>query len=237
MVETPKLSSLAGELLRFYILSSLMLGLFISLVLYFIGKIGFYTSFGLGFLISTVWIFFNIMWTKGKLEELFARILYIIELLEEKHKGKTVVPVPIHEEMLGIINSIKDLVNNFEEKYERQIKDLEDQIDTISENTRQILSALEKMEEGYMKANFPVGLDPVGAIGQAIQQVCEIHRSKITKIKELLSELNTELHSIALLLEEKGDKIDVRRLEEGVKKLIITEEKIEAELKFFKDIE
>jgi len=236
MVETPKLSSLASELLKFFLISSFLFGILISLVFYLVAGMDPYRSFGLGFLISAVWVFFNIIWTKGKLEELFARILYVIELLEERHKGKTVVPVPIHEEMLGIVNSIRDLVSSFEERYEREIKELEEQIDSISENATRILEALEKMEEGHLRAEFPTGLDPVGAIGQAMQQVCDTYRERFSRIKELLAKCREELSGLALLLKEREDKIDLRRVEESIQRLIRAEEKIEEELSFLKDI-
>ncbi len=236
MVETPKLSSLAGELLRFFLISSFLVGVLISLVFYLFAGINPYQSFALGFFIAAVWVFFNILWTKGKLEELFARIMYVIELLEEKQKGKTVVPVPIHEEMLDIVNSIRELVASFEEKYERQIRDLEDQIESISENSTRILRALEKMEEGYLKTEFPTGLDPVGAIGQAMQQVCDVYREKFTRVKEFFQECRKDLEELALLLEESEDKIEVHRIKEIVNRLARAEERIEEELGFLKDI-
>jgi len=223
-------------LLRFFLISSFLFGLLISLVFYLLAGINPYQAFGLGFLIAAVWVFFNIIWTKGKLEELFARIMYVIELLEERQKGKTVVPVPIHEEMLGIVNSIRDLVASFQEKYEREIRDLEDQIESISENATRVLGALEKMEEGYLKTEFPSGLDPVGAIGQAIQQVCDIYRERFSRIKELLGEFKGELSDLSLLLEERGDKIEVQRIKEIVERLAKAEERIEKELRFLKDI-
>jgi len=110
--------------------------------------------------------------------------------------------------MLGIVNSIRDLVASFQEK----------------------------MEEGYLKTEFPSGLDPVGAIGQAIQQVCDIYRERFSRIKELLGEFKGELSDLSLLLEERGDKIEVQRIKEIVERLAKAEERIEKELRFLKDI-
>ncbi len=236
MVETPKLSSLAGELLKFFLLSSFLLGLLISFVLFFLGKINVYYALGAGFTISTAWVLFNILWTKSKLEELFGRLLYVIDILEEKHREKAVVPIPIYEEVLGIVDSIRELVKNFEEKYEKEIRELEDQIETISENASKILVALEKVQDGRLKTEFPSGLDPVGAIGQAMQQICSLYLDKLSRIKSVIKECREELEKISLLLGDGEDKIDVRKVKEGIEKIIKAEEAIEEELRFFKDI-
>jgi len=92
------------------------------------------------------------------------------------------------------------------------------------------------MEEGYLGTEFPSGLDPVGAIGQAIQQVCDVYREKFTKMKEFLEECGRDLKELALLLEESEDKIEVHRIREIVNRLARAEERIEEELRFLKDI-
>jgi len=234
MVETPKISSLANELLKFFILSSIFLGVLLSFAFFFLGGMNPYYSLGVGFAISSAWVLFNILWTKGKLEELFGRLLYVIDILEEKHKEKMVVPIPIHEEVIDVVNSIKELVQSFEEKYQRQISSLEDQIESISENASRLLEALEKVQEGDLKAEFPTGLDPVGAIGQSVQHVFENYAELFTLIKDRLSRCREELERISALLEEKDDKIDVQRVKEGIEKIMRLEEEIREELKFLK---
>ena len=234
MVETPKISSLASELLKFFLLSSIFLGVLLSFAFFFLGGMSPYYALGVGFAISSAWVLFNILWTKGKLEELFGRLLYVIDILEEKHKEKMVVPIPLHEEVIDVVNSIKELVQSFEEKYQRQISSLEDQIESISENASRLLEALDKVQEGDLKAEFPTGLDPVGAIGQAVQHVFEDYAELFAGLKGRLNECREELERISALLQEKDDKIDVQRVKEGIEKIMKLEREIREELKFIK---
>ncbi len=235
MVETPKLSSLAGELLRFFIYSFLLLGTTLSLILFFIGKLNPYYSAGLGFAVALGWVFFNIFWFKSKLEELLGRLLYVIEVLEEKHRGNVVIPVPLYEEVFEIVKNIRDLVTSFENRYKREIKSLEEQIDAISESTALILQALEKAEEGYVNVEFPKGLDPVGAIGQAIQLTLKKYQSRLLEIKHRLKFCEEELYRINTLLEEKGDKINLQEVKEGLEKIRSIEEEVRKSLEFIKE--
>ncbi|NPA42151.1 MAG: hypothetical protein GXO18_07765 [Aquificae bacterium] len=235
MVETPKLSSLAGELLKFFIFSSLLLGATIALILFFIGKLNPYYSVGIGFAVAFGWVIFNIIWTKNKLEELFGRLLYVIEILEERHKERMVVPIPLHEEVLDIIRSIKELVKSFEDRYEREIKSLEEQIENISENAARVLTALEKAQEGYINVEFPSGLDPVGAIGQAVQHTLEEYQSRFLEIKKNLAVCDRELHRILSLIDKKEDKIDFQEVKEGIERIKMAEEQIEKALEFIKE--
>ncbi len=236
MVETPKLSSLASELLKFFLLSSFLFGLILAFVFFFLGGVNPYYSLGAGFAIAMAWVLFNILWTKGKLEELFGRLLYVIDILEEQHRDKAVVPIPLHEEMLGIVDSIRELIKNLEEKYTRELREAEEQLETISENSAKIIEALEKIHEGHMNVEFPTGLDPVGAIGQAFEQTFEIYKDKIKTIKDHVAECRTVLQELTAMLEEDRDKIDPDRVKEGLSRLAETEERIEKELRFFKDV-
>ncbi len=236
MVETPKLSSLAGELLRFFFFSSVALGLSISAALYFFGKVDPLPSLAVGFAIAFLWVLFNLLWTKNKIEELLVRLVYIIDMLEERHKERMVVPIPVHEEVLEVVGGIRELVKSFEERYKKNIRELEEQIDAISENAAKILEALEELESGKMSVEFPTGLDPVGAIGQSIQHIVELYRDKFHRIKELNQRCRNKLEFLSLLLEEKHDKIDVEGLKEGIKKIAETQEEIAQELSFLKDI-
>ncbi len=236
MVETPKLSSLAGELLKFFFLSSLFFGVMISLLLFFLGGMSPYYAVGVGFGVSIVWVLLNILWMKSKIEELFGRLMYVIDILEEKHREKMVVPIPLHEEVLDVVQSIRELVNSFEERYEKSIRDLEEQLETISENAATILKALEELQEGKTEVELPTGLDPVGAIGQSLEHLLELYHEKFSRIKVLSEECRRELETLNSLLEEKHDKIDVKRLKEGIEKLIEVQGEIKRELSFLKDI-
>ena len=236
MVETPKLSSLAGELLKFFLFSSLILGIAISGALFFLGGVNPYYAVGAGFGVALLWVFLSILWMKTKIEELFGRLMYVIDILEEKHREKMVVPIPLHEEVLDVVHSIKELVETFEERYERSIRELEDQLDSISENAAAILRALEELQEGRTQVELPTGLDPVGAIGQSLEHLLEIYREKFSKIKALNEECRRELESLILLLEEKSDKIDLNKVKEGLEKLIEVQGEIKRELGFLKDI-
>ena len=236
MVETPKLSSLAGELLKFFILSSFLFGLVLAFVFFFLGGVNAYYSLGAGFAIAMAWVLFNILWTKGKLEELFGRLLYVIDILEEQHREKAVVPIPLHEEMLSIVDSIRELIKNLEERYTRELKEAEEQLETISENSAKIIDALEKIHEGRMNVEFPSGLDPVGAIGQAFEQTFDIYRAKVKALKDTTSECRKYIQELSNMLEEDRDKIDIDRVREVLKKLAEAEERIEKELRFFKDV-
>ncbi|MDQ7037737.1 MAG: hypothetical protein Q9N26_00855 [Aquificota bacterium] len=235
MVETPKLSSLAGELLKFFILSSFLFGLVLAFVFFFLGGVNAYYSLGAGFAIAMAWVLFNILWTKGKLEELFGRLLYVIDILEEQHREKAVVPIPLHEEMLSIVDSIKELIRNLEEKYTRELKEADTQLETISENSARIIEALEKIHEGHLNVEFPTGLDPVGAIGQAFEQAFDIYRGKVKALKKLTSECRRYVQELNQLTQDL-DKIDTDSLKEVLEKLAKTEERIERELRFFKDV-
>ncbi len=236
MVETPKLSSLAGELLKFFFLSSLFLGVMISLLLFFLGGMNPYYAVGVGFGVAVVWVLLNILWMKSKIEELFGRLMYVIDILEEKHREKMVVPIPLHEEVLDVVHSIRELVNSFEERYEKSIRELEEQLETISENAATILKALEELQEGKTEVDLPTGLDPVGAIGQSLEHLLELYHEKFSRIKALSEECRGELETLNSLLEEKHDKIDVKRLKEGIEKLIEVQGEIKRELSFLKDI-
>ncbi len=230
MVETPRLSSLAWELLKFFFLSTLILGTVIGGAFLFLGDVDPYYAFGTGFIIAGGWVLISMLWTKGKLEELLARLLYVIDLIEERNRETAVVPIPIHEEVLAIVESIKEMVKKFEERYEREIEDLEEQIELVSRNTAQILEALEKIEEGELRVEFPSGLDPVGAIGQALQHVWSKHLDRLSKLKLLLNDCSSELNKLALLLEGEESKIDVRELRERIGELLKIETKIREEL-------
>ena len=236
MVETPKLSSLAGELLKFFMVSSLIFGGIIAFVFFFLGGLNPYYSVGAGLLIALTWVLFNILWMKGKLEELFGRLLYIVDLLEERHKETTVVPIPIHEEVMGIVTSIKNMIANFEEKYQKELRELEEQMDLISDNSSKIIEALEKVHDGYMKVDFPSGLDPVGAIGQALEQTFEFYRERFSNIKKYLAECHKRVTSLALLFEEDGDKIDIDEAKRLLDEISELEEEIEKELRYLKDV-
>lgn len=236
MVETPKLSSLAGELLKFFLFSSIVLAVIISVLMLYLGNVNPYYAVGAGFVVAVTWVLLSILWMKSKIEELFGRLMYVIDILEERHKEKMVVPIPIHEEVLEVVQSIRELVQSFEEKYERSIRELEDQLDAISENASTILRALEDLQEGKTRVELPTGLDPVGAIGQSLEHLVELYREKFSRIKSLSEECRRELESLVLLLEEKSDKIDVERLKEGLEKLIEVQGKIRRELSFLKDI-
>jgi uncharacterized damage-inducible protein DinB len=205
-------------------------------MLFFLGKVDLYYSVGTGFAIAIAWVLFNILWTKGKLEELFAKLLYVIEILEEKHKEKAVVPIPLHEEVLEIVHNIRELVKSFEDKYEKEIKYLEDQIESISENAAQVLSSIEKVQEGYLNTEFPTGLDPVGAIGQAIQNMVEEQKERFKRIREKVEACRQEVERISALLEEKDDKIDVQKIKEGLSRVMQLEEEILAEMGFIKEM-
>ncbi|RLJ70223.1 hypothetical protein BCF55_0489 [Hydrogenivirga caldilitoris] len=235
MVETPRISSLGNELLKFFVLSSIFLGILISFALFFLGQVNPYYALGVGFAISSAWVVFNLLWTKGKLEELFGRLMYVIDILEERHKEKTVVPIPIHEEMVTVVESIKELVKNFEDKYQKQINALEDQIESISENTSKLLESLDRVREGYLKTEFPAGLDPVGAIGQAVQNVFEDYAELFMEIKRDLRECGEELERISALLEEKDDKIDVQRVKEGIERVMKLERGVMKRLELIKE--
>ncbi len=236
MVEAPRLSSLAGELLRFFAFSSILFGVILSFVFFFFGGVDVYYSVGAGLLIALGWVLFNIIWVKGKLEELFGRLLYVVDLLEERHKEPTVVPIPIHEEVVSIVNSIKNVLNTLEERYQRELRDLEEQMDLISENSSKIIEALEKVHEGNIKADFPSGLDPVGAIGQALQQTFELYAKKLGKVKDKVSELRRKVITLSLLLEEGGDKINIEEVKRIVNEISDIEVEIEGELKFIRDV-
>ncbi len=230
MVEVPRLSSLAGELLKFFFFSSLLLGLVLSLVLFLWTDLEPYYAVGVGFGVALVWVMLNILWTKSKLEELFGRLLYVIEILEEKHTGKAVVPIPIHEELLEIVKSIRDLVDSFERRYQREIRNLEEQMESVSENTAKILNALEKVQEGYTDVEFPKGLDPVGAIGQAVEHTLTMYQKRFLIIREKLSLCSQELDRMVSILREKGDKIELREVEEIIERLKMVEAEIENQL-------
>ncbi len=237
MVETPKLSSLASELIRFVIVSALVFGGVISFALFFLGELDPYKAVGVGFSIALVWVVFNIVWVKGKLEDMFSRLSYVIDILEEREKvkEKAVVPIPIHEEVVGIVNGIKELIDSFEGRYEKVIKDLEDQIENISENTYKLLDALEQLEHGNIDVEFPSGLDPIGAVGQAMQHAWDIYADKLKNIKRLGRQCKAEMVAISLILKKEGDTIDIQRLREGIDRVISIEEEIEKELRFIKD--
>ena len=236
MVETPKLSSLSGELLRSFVLFSLVLGLVVSVILYFVFNINPYMAVAVAFSLSGIWIIFHLFWIKSKVEELLGRLIYVIDLLEEKHKDKPVVPIPVYREMLDVIAGVKDLINTFEERYEKQIKDMEDQIEVMSENSSKLIDALEKLNDGHLNPEFPEGLDPVGAIGQAFEHTVGIYRSKIVTIKSQLAEIKTVLDNISRIVEHESDKIDILTLKEGIGRLRDAVKEIEEELGFFKDV-
>lgn len=234
MVETPRLSSLAGELFRFFFFSSLLLGVVLSLVLFFTTDLEPYYALGVGFGVALIWVTFNILWVKNKMEEIFSRLLYVIDILEERHTGKAVVPIPIHEEILEVVGSIKELVDSFERKYQRDISNLEEQLESVSENTSKLLASLEKVQEGHMNVEFPKGLDPIGAIGQAIEHTLMIYKERFNAIRENISYCSQELDKMAKLLREKGDKIELREAEDIIERLKMAQAQIEKELSFIK---
>ncbi len=234
MVEVPRLSSLAGELLRFFAFSSFILGILLAGVLMYFGKLSPHVAAGIGFAIAIFWMLFNILWTKGKIEELFGKLIYVIDIMEEREE-KPVVPIPIHEEILGVVQSIKELVETFEERYKREITELQDQIDSISEKASGILVSLEKAQEGFIDVEFPSGLDPVGALGQSIQHTFDIYKEKLFRIQKNLTECGKVLENIISAIEKEDGKIDLNKLQEGIKELQRLHADISADINFFKE--
>ena len=236
MVEAPRLSSLAGELLRFFAISSVLFGILLSFVFFFFGGIEIYYSVSAGFVIALAWVVFNIIWMKGKIEEFLGRLLYVVDLMEDRQREPTVVPIPIHEEVISIVNSIKNVLNTLEERYQKELRDLEEQMDLISENSSKIIEAIEKIHEGRIKVDFPSGLDPVGAIGQALQQTFDLYARKLAGIKDKVAQLRRKVITLSLLLEEGGDKIDMGEVKRLVNEISDIEVEIEGELKFIRDV-
>ncbi|HIQ30642.1 MAG TPA: hypothetical protein EYH49_00565 [Aquifex aeolicus] len=236
MVEVPRLSSLSGELLKFFFLSSVVLGIVIASALFFLGGGNPYVAVGAGLAISMVWVLLNLLWVRTKIEELFGKLLYVIEILEEKHKEKAVVPIPLHQEILGVVDGIRELVQTFEDRYEKNLRELEEQIEVISENSAKILKALEKLEEGYTSVELPTGMDPVGAIGQLLQQVVDNYRERFIRIKKVSEECRKELEALSLLLGEKEGKINPDKVKEGLERVVRKHEVIARELGSLRDI-
>ncbi len=231
MVEAPKISSLAGELLKFSVLSAGFLAVVLGVIFFFFADFNVYLSAGLSMLVAMGWSLLILVWVKTKLEELLGRLVYVIEVLEEKPYEKAVIPIPLYEELLEIVSSIKELVNSFEDRYRKEINSLNEQIESISESTSKILSSLEKFQEGYLDVEFPKGLDPVGAVGQAMEIALKEYRKVFTNIKREMEICSRELDKISDLLAQKGDKIEI---ETSLKRLRMAEEEIKRNLEFIK---
>ncbi len=229
-IEIPRKASLSDELVKFFFLSSTFLFLSLCVILYGLGGVGMLYSVAISLIVSLGWTSLLLYWLKDKLERVLGRVVYVIDLFEQSRYEKAVATVPIYEEMLIIIDSIKDILASVESKCSREISELQEELDVISENTSKIIEGLQLVAEGNLRAEFPSGLDLAGAIGQAVGQSLAEIRKRLLKVKEDLERLHSRTQSLAKNCESINDK----SLKDEIYNILQEEEKILKELGFFK---
>ncbi len=230
MVEIPRRASLSEELLKFFFLSSTFLFLSLTLVFHFLGGIEVLQSALISIPVSVGWTFVLIQWLKGKIERVLGRLMYVVDLMEQSRHERAVAAVPIYEEMMIIIESIKEVLSSVESKCDRELKELEEQLELISENTAQIIERLQLISEGDLTVTFPSGLDLSGAIGQAVNQSLAEIRKRILSVRASLERLYRQTQQVL----EDCESINDKTLRNEIYNILKEEEKILKELGYFK---
>ena len=229
-IEIPRKASLSDELVKFFFLSSTFLFLSLSVILYGLGGVGIFYAVSISLVVSLGWTSLLLYWLKDKLERILGRMVYVIDLFEQSRYEKAVATVPIYEEMLVIIDSIKDILSSVESKCSRELSELQEELDVISENTSKIIEGLQRVAEGDLGTEFPSGLDLAGAIGQAVGQSLAEIRKRLLKVKEDVERLHSKTQKLA----ENCESINDKSLKEEIYNILQEEEKILKELGFFK---
>jgi gas vesicle protein len=230
MVEIPRKASLSEELIKFAFWSSTFLLVTLFMVLIGLGDLDFKYALLVSIPISLGWTFILLSWLKGRIESILGRLVYIVDLMEQSKHGRVVAAVPIYEEMLVIIDSIRDILSGVESKCDREIKELQEQLDMIAENTSQIIDRLQMLSEGNMDIEFPSGLDLSGAIGQALNQSLAEIRKRLLYVKEAVQNLYDRTQNLL----EDCEHIRDKNLREEIYNILKEEEKILEKLEFFK---
>ncbi len=230
MIEIPRKTSLSEELLKFFFWSSSFLFITLTIVFYGLGGVNLKHSVLIAIPIALGWTFILLNWLKGRIERILGRLIYIVDLIEQSRYEKTVAAVPIYEEMLIIIDSIRDILSSVEGKCDRELKELQEQLDIVAENTSQIIEKLQELSEGNLNVEFPSGLDLTGAIGQALNQSLKELRKRIIEVREGMQTLHDKTQALAQSCEDINDK----NLKEEIYNILKEEEKILEKLRFFK---
>ncbi len=237
MLEIKRLTSLSSDLLKFSIIATLFFGSILALILYYGTDVNLIASASFGY----IFVFFVSIsfyaYIKAKINQVIGRLLYIIEMMEEKEKT-TEVPIPVPEETIDIIESVNETLQSLETKFAREVEELEEQLDIISDNISKAIEELSRSMEGYTNIELPKGLDPIGALGQVTDMVLKTYRKRIKELKEGVESIRKEVDEIlnTVRQNEALSREDIDKLKRKLERLKYEEEKIENSLKFFKDI-
>ncbi len=237
MLEIKRLTSLGSEILKYSVLVLIFFGTGLSLFLHYGAKVDPVSSVIFGYTFVLVLSLSFYVYIKAKINQVVGRLLYTIELMEEKERDIE-VPIPIPEETVDIIESVNDTLKTLETKFSKEVEELEEQLDIIADNISKAIEGLSKSIEGYTDVDLPKGLDPIGALGQVTDMVLKTYRKRLKELKEGIETMRKEVDEILSTVKqsESLSREDVENLKKRIERLKYEEEKIENSLKFFKDI-
>ncbi|GAB6066543.1 hypothetical protein JCM9492_16380 [Aquifex pyrophilus] len=169
-----------------------------------------------------------------KFEQTLGKLYYVSLLINESRGNieKEIIPIPIYEEMREILTNIEKTLIDLKRSCEKRIRELEEEHTEAIEKTAELIEIVEKLREGEFELNeIPAGLDPVGALGEALKESLEEIYNRIKRIAKLAEEIEEYLKNMEIYLEGEVDREGIKRNLEMVKTALV---KMKTDLEFFK---
>ena len=145
---------------------------------------------------------------------------------------KEIIPIPIYEEMQGILTNIEKTLVDLKKSCEKRISELDKELSQLVEKTAELILIVERLKEGEFDLdNIPSGLDPVGALGEVLKESLEEIYGRIKRIEKMADEIESYLKNMDMYIEQETDVEGIKRNMEQVKAVLI---KMKTDLEFFK---
>lgn len=169
-----------------------------------------------------------------KFEHMLGKLYYISTLFyENKEKLEDeILPIPIYEEMTEILENFEKSIKYIRENYLKSIKELEEEYTDAVEKASTLISLIEELREGNFQIDkFPTGLDPIGALGEALKETMKELYLRIKHIEELVYNLEDEVKNLHLLIESGAEEDFIKRKLDSIESIV---KKIQDEIEFFR---
>ncbi len=145
---------------------------------------------------------------------------------------KEIIPIPIYEEMKGILTNIEKTLVDLKKSCEKRISELDKELSQLVEKTAELIRIVERLKEGEFDLdNIPSGLDPVGALGEVLKESLEEIYGRIKRIEKMADEIESYLKNMDIYIGQEVDVEGIKRNLEQVKAVLI---KMKTDLEFFK---
>jgi len=226
--------SLADEILKLFPKIFLIIFIPTLLVLRFLLQVEwlFATLISVGYALILSAILIQLI--SKKFETCLGRLYYISTVFYEHRDAldREVIPIPVYEEMTEILENFEKSLKALKSSCSKSVKELESEYASVVDKASAMITTLEKLRAGeFAPDEFPSGLDPVGALGEALKEtITEIYQ-RLRRARELLYELEDELKHVNLFIEGGADKDIIYPKLKNMEKII---REIKKELEFFK---